>query len=227
MEKKYVSSINNNNQQLFVRDQEAHQKINDIKTDLDNFLHYIGESQSILSGAKGPWNIDQVIYNVQYFEHLFTGDSPALYIRNKNLDKVINDSNYYAYNLTNYPSSFGQDSILYIKEDILDGNNSVYKIDNTNVIEIPSYTFYTYHNIESGEINLKFNSIAIFKSDTNKEIEYIFGTTGWSKVGSQDSKILFPSMEFEPFSGELVISDEDIEDNFNFDYTTGELIFNP
>lgn len=42
----------------------------------------------------------------------------------------------------------------------------------------------------------------------------------------EKGNLLFPTMEFEPLTGELVIIGDDIEDNFDFDVTTGELIFN-
>ena len=54
----------------------------------------------------------------------------------------------------------------------------------------------------------------------------IQGIQGEKGEKGDKGNLLFPSMEFEPLTGELVITGEDIEDNFDFDVTTGELIFN-
>ena len=55
----------------------------------------------------------------------------------------------------------------------------------------------------------------------------IQGPIGPQGPAGPSGSLVFPSIELEPHTGELVISDEDLEDNFDFDYETGELIFNP
>lgn len=52
------------------------------------------------------------------------------------------------------------------------------------------------------------------------------GPQGETGPQGPSGSLLFPSMEFDPLTGELVITGQDLEDNFSFDYTTGELIFN-
>lgn len=52
------------------------------------------------------------------------------------------------------------------------------------------------------------------------------GPQGIQGPQGPSGSLIFPSIELEPLTGELVISGTDLEDNFTFDYTTGELIFN-
>lgn len=51
------------------------------------------------------------------------------------------------------------------------------------------------------------------------------GATGPQGPTGPSGNLIFPSFEFEPSTGEMVITGTDIEDNFDFDYATGELIF--
>lgn len=51
------------------------------------------------------------------------------------------------------------------------------------------------------------------------------GEPGKDGKDGKDGKLLYPSMELDALSGELVISGEDLEDNFGFDARSGELIF--
>lgn len=51
------------------------------------------------------------------------------------------------------------------------------------------------------------------------------GRDGKDGKDGKDGGLIYPSMELDALSGELVISGEDLEDNFEFDARSGELIF--
>lgn len=51
------------------------------------------------------------------------------------------------------------------------------------------------------------------------------GRDGKDGKDGKDGTLIYPSMELDALSGELVISGEDLEDNFGFDARSGELIF--
>lgn len=51
------------------------------------------------------------------------------------------------------------------------------------------------------------------------------GRDGIDGKDGKDGTLIYPSMELDALTGELVISGEDLEDNFGFDARSGELIF--
>lgn len=51
------------------------------------------------------------------------------------------------------------------------------------------------------------------------------GDKGDKGDNGKDGALIYPSMQLDPLTGELIISGEDLEDNFDFDARSGELIF--
>jgi hypothetical protein len=51
------------------------------------------------------------------------------------------------------------------------------------------------------------------------------GDKGDKGDNGKDGTLIYPSMQLDPLTGELIISGEDLGDNFDFDARSGELIF--
>lgn len=237
MEKKYVQTIvdNRNNLALHIEDNNAHQEIENIKTYLNNATHYLGQSSTeITENFIGKWTINGKDYSGEYLvlSRNWPGYPQISYVRDKSINKGYksddDDVRMIGLRMVNYMQQF-PDIIYTIGSNLsnLDINN-IFINENNNWIPIENLISNIYLDTYVSPINqdaLELNNgdISIFDNE-----KFMWSPVGWIGSNSKNSKIIFPSMEFEPLSGELVITDEeDIEDNFDFDYTTGELIFNP
>lgn len=189
----YVKKING----YIIKDEEARQDIQNIKSSLTGAMHYIGRNvpvsgqTPISDGAiAGPWNIAGQTYNTQRFGVVLGGGSTSKYIRNKELDEVTGNTEYYAYSLTD--NSYDSPSTLYVRDATITTSTTLYENRNSSIFEPTEYSHGIYsediYNLTSGEKQPDFGSVATYQaSATSRELEFVFGPDGWSEFGSTGS----------------------------------------
>lgn len=71
MANKYISIINNGSTALYIKDAEARQEIENIKSSITGAMHYIGKTSNKLSENSywGPWTIDNHKYDTARLEY--------------------------------------------------------------------------------------------------------------------------------------------------------------
>lgn len=211
MANKYVSIINNGSEAIYLKDSEARTSISglttrvgnaeteiqNIKSNLTGAMHYIGRNvptsgqTPISDGAiAGPWTIAGQTYNTQRFGVVLGGGTTSKYIRNKELDEVTGDTEYYAYSLTD--SSYDSPSTLYVRDATITTSTTLYENKNSSIFQPIEYDHDIYsddiHNLTSGEVQPDFGSVATYQaSPTSRELEFVFGPDGWSEFGSTGS----------------------------------------
>ena len=67
---KYISKIVKGSDTLWIKDAEARQDIEDIKSSITGGMHYLGKSTTAIADgdATGPWTIDGVVYVLPNYE---------------------------------------------------------------------------------------------------------------------------------------------------------------
>lgn len=203
-EKYYVSIINNGTRAIYIKDAEARQQIEDIKNGITGGLRYIGKSSVKLEeDIDGPWTIDGIVYDCYYFYVVPSGQAgAAFYLRTPIFDELVTsgstETKYYAFALSkNQSTSSNIPNILYIQNDIvIHLGTTLYKKENGEFIDaggssgISIDNLNQVHNVTSGATELVIGAVAFYvdnSGSTPKELEYVFGITGWSEFGSTGS----------------------------------------
>ena len=189
----YVKKING----YIIKDEEARQDIQNIKSSLTGAMHYIGRNvpvsgqTPISDGAiAGPWNITGQTYNTQRFGVIIGGGMTSKYIRNKELDEHTGTDIYYAYSLTDY--AYDSPSTLYVRDATITTSTTLYENRSSPTFEPIVYDHSIYsediYNLTSEEKQPDFGSVATYQaSPTSRELEFVFGPDGWSEFGSTGS----------------------------------------